>query len=94
MGLSLFVSCDGAVWAPLQSVLVVDQLPARAQVGMHMVISICLLLGFRFPALLAGLRGLFLFVFSRVGCVVRMLAARARVVVHRVISVCLRVWRG
>ena len=51
----LTASRVGAVWALLQSVLFDDQLPARARVGIHLVIFSCLVFGFRLPVRWPGL---------------------------------------
>ena len=48
--LLLAASRVSAVGALLQSVLFDDQLPARARVGINLVVFSCLVFGFRLPA--------------------------------------------
>ena len=82
--LLLIVSRVSAVWALLQSVLLNDQLPARARVGICLIVFSCLLFGSRLPARWPGLRRP-AFCFLLLDCVASLLIARARVVVHLVI---------
>ena len=109
-GLLLLVSCVSAVWAPPQSVLLDDLLPALARVGTRMTVFSWQLLGCRSPVRWSVSFCHFLTpACLRVGrakrCLVfplsplllvswLMLSARARVVVHVIIPCRLRVWPG